>query len=228
MSYPQHPESIILKNKFYPSGVNQERIWNYYQQNKHNIINQLKHRDVMLAILTDINKPIIKRKLNNRFIKLTHNNFDNIMTGRTIAIYSTMGYYDHKAIVDIDADTFEQSKVPTVEIYNILNSASFIRNVSIRYTGKIGFHIICEFIRKMKINDIRMILERYLLSKIEIMKKYTVTPKRTRGIPNIDLWASNKNKGAFITLHSLSIIGLKCMDVSPLKVKSFTQEQAKI
>jgi len=228
MGYPEHPETIILKNKFYYSGLREIDIYNYYRNNMYNILNQVKDRDIMLAILVDINKPVIRRKIKGKFIKLTPSNFDKVITGRTISIYSTIAYYDNIIIVDIDTDTFEQAKDPTINTYNELKKASFIKNITIRYTGKTGFHIVCELPRKLKIDTTRMLIERYLLSKNELTKQYTISPKRTKGIPNIDLWASNKVWGAFITLYSLSIIGLKCINVEVNRVRSFKQEFSKI
>ena len=44
---------------------------------------------------------------------------------------------------------------------------------------------------------------------------------------NIDL-ASNKYRGGFITLHSLSIEGLKCMEIKRSDLGNFIKEMAKI
>jgi len=228
MSYPENPETIIIKNRFYPNGLREKDVYEYYQKVKGSILEQVKGRDLMFAIMVDINKPIIRRKILGRFIILTPSIYDKLITGRTIAIYSTMKFYEDIAIVDIDADSFDKSKEPTIDTYNALKDADFIRNLSIRYTGKTGFHIICELSRKMKIDNTRLLLERYLLSRREITKNYTIQPSRRKGTPNIDLWASNKMRGAFITLNSLSLLGLRCMEVSPARLNSFKQEFSRI
>jgi len=228
MSYPENPETIVLKNRFYSRGMSEKNLYDYYQKIRGPLIEQVKGRDVMFAILAGLNKPILKRKASGKFIILTPSNYDKIITGRTISVYSTMKYYEDIAIVDIDADNFEQSKQPTLDVYNALNGANFIRDLSIRYTGKTGFHIFCEIVRKTKIDSARLLLEQYLLTKKEVTSQYTIAAKRTKGIPNIDLWASNKKNGAFISLHSLSIIGLRCMKVQPTQLQSFRPEQARI
>lgn len=228
MSYPGNPETIILKNKFYPKGLRERDAYGYYQRVKGFLLNQVQGRELMFAIMTDINKPIIRRKISGKFLYLTPSNYNELITGRTITIYSTMKFYETLAIVDIDTDSFDKSKEPTINVYNVLKEADFIRNLSIRYTGKTSFHIICELSRKMKIDNARLLLERYLISKKEITNKYTINPSRTRGVPNIDLWASNKIRGAFISLGSLSLLGLKCMEINPAQLNSFKQELARI
>ena len=80
----------------------------------------------------------------------------------------------------------------------------------------------------MKIDDSKLMLERFLLGNRDITNKYTIAPKRTKGVPNIDLWASNKKNGAFITLHSLSIMGLKCMNVPINELNNFKARTARI
>ena len=228
MSYPKNPETVIIKNKYYPKGISEIDIWNYYSKNKNHILNEVRNKDVLLVIFSDINKPIIKRKISGKYIKLTNNNYDEIITGRTVSLYSVVNYYSDFAIVDIDTDTVNEAKMVAYKVYMILLGASFIQDLSIRYTGKTGFHIICKFNKSSKIDTYRTLLQNYLSYKDDIVKNYTISPKRTKGIPNIDLWAVNKRNGAYITLHSLSIIGLKCMEVQPLQLKNFRPENAMI
>ena len=38
MGYPKNPDSIVLKNKYYPNGLKEIDIWNYYQKNKRNML----------------------------------------------------------------------------------------------------------------------------------------------------------------------------------------------
>ena len=227
MSYPQNPGTIVIKNQFYPKGLQENDIFNYYIAHKNSILQQVRNRDVMFAIMIDVNKPVMRRKLNGRFIKLTNSNYEKIITGRTIALYSTMGFYEDMAIIDIDTDSFDEAKKVTPEVYEEIIKANFITDCEIRYTGKTGFHIICNFPAKININKAREMIESYLKTT-ELTKKYTIAAKRTKGIPNIDLWATNKKNGAFITLNSLSIIGLKCMNVPINNLSNFMAKTAKI
>jgi len=227
MSYPQNPETIILKNRFYPKGLTEKIVYEYYIKNKNLIMNQIRNRDVMFAIMVDINKPVIRRKLSGKNIKLTNTNYDQIITGRTITLYSTMGFYEDMAIVDLDADSFDIAKDVARDVYPVLMNIPAIKSCEIRYTGKTGFHLLCNFVKKIKIDDSKEMIQSYLM-KTDLKNKYTIAPKRRKGIPNIDLWAANKKNGAFITLHSLSIIGLKCINIQFNELNKFRAIDAKI
>jgi len=41
MSYPQNPETIIIKNVFYPKGLKEIDVFNYYIQHKNLIMRLL-------------------------------------------------------------------------------------------------------------------------------------------------------------------------------------------
>ena len=86
-----------------------------------------------------------------------------------------------------------------------------VRTAEIRYTGKTSFHIVCDFGRKMKVDAIRFLLQKFLRES-PLARVYTVAGKRRAGVPNLDL-APNKIRGTYITKHSLSVWGLKCMEV---------------
>ena len=51
--------------------------------------------------------------------------------------------------------------------------------------------------------------------------------KRTGKVPNIDL-SPLKSKGTYICEYSLSILGLKCMEVSYVNMSGFNPYQATI
>lgn len=227
MSYPEHPETIILKNKFYPKGLREIDIWNYYQKNKTLILNQTRNRELMFAVMVDINKPVLKRKAKNDYIKLTPKNYDTIISGRTITIYSTMQQYEDFGIIDIDTNIWNQAKWATHDTYTwVLDKFPIVRIVEMRYTGKEGFHIICNFPRKLKIDTIKFLLKKEL-QKSDLVKKYTIEVKRKPEIPNLDL-SPNKFRGAFITHGSLSLWGLKCMDVGYNDILRFDPFKARI
>jgi len=230
MPQPQNPETIILKNNYYPQGLREIDIWNYYQENKGNILNATRNRDVMFAIMVDVNKPILRRKGQSGYIRLTPQNYDEIITGRTVSIYSTVGMYEEIGIIDIDidpSDGFAWAKKATSDVYDfVMDKMPIVKTASIRFTGKTSFHIICNFNQKMKVDTIRFMLQKFLRSS-ELTRTYTVEAKRRRGIPNLDL-SPNKIKGAYITSNSLSLLGLKCMEVPYNKLNNFNPNLARI
>ncbi len=227
MSYPENPETIILKNKFYSKGLKEIDVWNYYQKYKGIILNESRGRDIMFVIMADLNKPIIKRKSSSgKYIQLTNSNYDEFMTGRSLVVYSTMKSYEDIAIVDIDVDNFNKAKQAALEIHDSLFNAPFVKSADIRFSGKTSFHIFCKLPRKIRIESIKFLLENHIKNS-GLLHKYTMLHKRQSGIPNIDL-SVNKLRGAFPTLGSLSLFGLKCMEVLYNNMNSFTQHQATI
>ena len=66
-----------------------------------------------------------------------------------------------------------------------------------------------------------------MLNKLQNLPYILSIFKRSPGKPNIDL-SPNKMKGAYIAEGSLSIWGLKCMQVPLKQLNSFEQWKAKI
>ena len=226
MSYPKNPETIIIKNKYYPKGLTELNIWDYYQKEKSRILNETRGRDLMFFIAIDLNDFIIRRKgIESKYIQLTNSNYDNIISGRTVSIHCGMKQYEDICVIDIDSDDFNKAKKATLDVYEIMMKASFINTVQIRFTGKTSFHIFCKLSKKIKIETIKFLTQKHLKgSGIENMG-YTILGKRKEGIPNIDL-APLKVGGNFICLNSLSVIGLKCMKIDYNRIKLFNQVQS--
>lgn len=230
MSYPQHPDTIILKNKYYPQGIKEIDVWNYYQKVKPLLLKETINRDLMIEIMVDVNKPIIRRKgEDGKVLRLTPKNYDNIIGGRTVAIHSAMTSYETFGIIDIDispGDGFAWARKAALDVYDfVMDKVPIVTTASIKFTGKTSFHIVCEFGRKMKIDSIRFLLEKFLRQS-DLAKVYTIEAKRRPGVPNLDL-SPNKYRGNFITLNSLSILGLKCMEVPYTSLMSFDPRNAR-
>lgn len=224
MAYPEHPNTIIIQNDFYPHGLTEGMIWNYYQKVKGPLLQQVINRDLMFFVMVDVNKEVVLRKgKTTRFLRLNSKNYDNMITGRTVSIHSTMKQSENFGIIDIDTDDFDDAKLAALKVYNYMTKSY---STSIRFTGKNSFHIICEFNREKNIDDIKYEFQNHL-RKSDLIKDYTVSYKRTKSIPNLDL-APNKFRGGYITLHSLSTIGLKCIEVDPRRIMSFRKELTKI
>jgi len=230
MGVPENPETIILKNRYYPKGLREIDIWNYYQKVKPYILKETKNRDLMFMIMVDVNKPVVRKKLGDKFIRLTPQNYDQMITGRTVAIYSSMASTEEFGIIDIDIGPTEGirwANKAAFDVYDfVMDRVPIIRSASIRFTGKTSYHIICDFQRKMKIDVVRFLLRKFL-AESELSKVYTVQAKRRAGVPNLDL-SPNKFRGNYITLHSLSMLGLICMDVPYNNVLRFNPNSARI
>ena len=229
MSAPKNPDTIIVKNTYYPRGLTEGDIWNYYQKNKYKIIKYLDNRDIFFDIATDINKTVVRRKgKGNKTFFLNTNNYDEIITGRTLTINGVMNRVEDFGIIDIDIDNFNLAKEAAENVYETVLSDEFdfVVGASIKYTGKTSFHIICEMNIKRNVDLIRELLRQNLL-KSDLSNMYTVESKRRYGIPNLDL-SSNKINGGFISLHSLSKIGLPSVEVPISRINNFDIRKTKI
>lgn len=225
--YPTNPETIIVQNQFYPKGLTELDLYNYYMKNKNSILNQVKDREIMFFLGLETDDPIVKRKTpEGKFIKLNNSNYNNLITGRTLSIHSTMKKRENFGIVDIDSNHFRKSKIAAIEVYDYLKGNSEVKTLEIRYTGKDGFHIICVINNVRNIDDIRAFLKDTLHNKFS--NQYEIAHYKKLGSKvNLDL-SSNKYRGGFITLHSLSVLGLKCVAIPRSKINTFRKEDAKI
>jgi len=229
MSYPENPETIILRNKFYPKGLREIDIWSHYQKVKGLLLREVVGRDLLFFIFVDVNKPIIKRKgKTTNFIRLTSSNYDEMITGRTVSIHSAMRRSEDFGIIDIDIDPTDQfrwAKRVTMDVYNIvMTKIPIVDGCRIKFSGKHSFHIICEFGRKINVDSIRFLLRKFLQDS-ELSKRYTIEGRRRPGVPNLDL-SPNKMRGNYIALHALSIWGLQSMEVPYRKLMGFDQHRA--
>ena len=76
MSRPENPNTIILKNKFYPRGLTEGEVYDHYMKWRGPILNEVRGRELMFAIMTDVNKPSIRRRgRDNKFLRLNNSNY---------------------------------------------------------------------------------------------------------------------------------------------------------
>lgn len=218
---PEHPNTIVVKNEFYPKGITQQQIYDYYILHKKDILKSIDNREIIIFFATDTNDFIVKRRDSEGFLKLNSQNYEKIISGRTISIHVSMEQKESFGIIDIDTNDFNKAKKVTAEVYDYL--FQYNKDISIRFTGKSSFHIIYNFKEKRNIEAIK----NYLINILEsFSKKYHIGIGQRANI-GLDL-SPNKIRGGFIPLYSLSILGLRCINVSRQKLESFRREDAKI
>ena len=228
MSEPQNPNTIIIKNQYYQKGLKEIDIWKYYKSNQGLILRETMGRDVMFAIATNTNEFILKRKDSGKtFIRLNQSNFDNLIHGRTTVIYSIMNRVEEFGIVDIDTDNWNDARETAQLIFRSLRDMNVIESLQIRYTGKLSFHIKCNFRSRYDISIIKQMLYDHLSQDQNITRNCTIEKKRNGREPNIDLFP-NVFRAAHITLGSLSTMGLRCIEVPYDKVMYYTRDSARI
>ena len=117
MSYPQHPNTIVIINEYYPGGIKEIDIWNYYQRYKNSILKETMGRDLMFFIAVDLNQLVVLRKgRSTQFLRLTPRTYDTMITGRIISIHSTMFKAEDFGIIDIDTDDFNVAKSTAIDV----------------------------------------------------------------------------------------------------------------
>ena len=141
----KNPGTILIKNKFYPSGLTENDIYQYYLQNKKNILDSLNSRDVMLFLQTDKGIIVKRKDKQGSHFRLNNNNYNDLIHGRVLSIHSTMNHNEDIAIVDIDIDNFRLAKSATGVVFDYLKKSESFKSIKIRYTGKESFHIFIKF-----------------------------------------------------------------------------------
>jgi len=228
MAQPENPETIILKNRYYPRGLREIDVWNHYQKVKRKLLLETKNLDLMIVLMVDVNKPVMRRKLGSQNIRLTPQNYDEIITGRTLSIHNSMSSISTYGIIDVDIDprdNFKWAIKATSDTYDfVMDKMPIVKKASIRFTGKSSFHIVCDFERRMKVDTMKYLIERFLLQS-DLARVYQVSGKRKSGVPNLDL-DRNCLRCNHIALHALSILGLQCMEVSYNNLQRFNPREA--
>ena len=89
MGKPTYPDSIVIRNDYYPSGLTQGMVWDHYTKYKSKILKEVRKKPIILFIFVQESVSIVRRFYNYNLIKLTKKNFDKVINGRTVSISST-------------------------------------------------------------------------------------------------------------------------------------------
>lgn len=229
MSYPLNPETIILKNEFYPNGLREIDIWNYYQKIKVSLLRETIGKNLIVFFSTDLNKTIVIRKnKQGRLIRLNFRDYNQIVSGRTLSFHNVMGKYSNYGIIDIDTENFNLAKESVEDLYFLIGKKfKLVNDIKIIFSGKNSFHLRLYFNSEYKIQYVKDEIYNFLVTN-NIEKNYTISYKVLyKNIPNLDLNRNVYNAG-YIALNSLSVNGLRCMEIEQKKLRYFKKEIAKI
>ena len=152
--------------------------------------------------------------------------YDDVVSGRSVSFHNVMNKYSSYGIIDIDTDDFNKAKDLAAELYQLFYNQKFVYDSKVIYTGKNSFHIRVYFNNDYKIDYIK---DRLLsvLNESKLRNEYTIKAKREKNTPNLDLQRNVYNAG-YIAINSLSVDGLKCIELEPKKIRWFRKDQAKI
>lgn len=211
-SYPKNPEKIVIKNKYYPTGLTEKEVYEYYQNNKKKILDWIGERYVAFFLELE-DQMLIKRKdSKGNFIRLKEGNFDELITGRTLQIHVQIPVKTNYFVVDIDSRTedFKEIKKAAKIVKEITEKDLDVRFFEFLFTSTTGIHTIGYMNQIRNIDDIRKTLFK-LLNENQEKYRVNIREKKTRGI-NFDLSPNYKNS-LHISRYSLTKEGLICDDI---------------
>jgi hypothetical protein len=227
MRTPRHPDTILVKNEFYPNGLKEIDTYNYYESVKDKLIVEVSGRDLIIFLAIDNRILVLRHGKTTRYVRLNRGNFDDVFHARMLSVHCSMHEVDKIGIIDIDCSDFKRAKQATKDTYDYVNEfLPFVESSYIKYTGKNSFHIVCTYKRDLYVDRAKVMIRNYL-EESPLAQDYAIDEVRRAdtSVPNLDL-APNKFRGGYIALHSLSTLGLKCMKVDYRKVSGFKKEDA--
>lgn len=215
MPAPENPETVVIKNRYYPTGLKEKHVWEHYQKYKHNIITEINSRPVMLWIFIDVNEPIVKRRVFNSPFTIINKNYETIITGRTVSISTELKINTDIVIIDIDPGPTANEQQLKDAVHNIINSpitsSTLVTNHRIISTAK-GYHLYLYLKKKFHISAIRKVLFKMLL--IEFNNDYLINQKNPKGSNiNLDLTPTTLHGGHQVPF-ALCRNGLMALDVT--------------
>jgi DNA primase len=207
---PPHPEDIVIRNWLYPKGLTEKDIYNYYQTVKNPILNWIGNRNIAFFLkIKDI--LVVKRNIGESVIKLTEENYNEVITGRTIQVLVERPDPSNYFVVDIDAGQMH-SHNEIIEASNIvmelLNPLNIIKWENL-FTSPKGLHVIGYLDKPRRVDELRIVLEKYLLKQQNYL--VNVKGKRHKQI-NLDL-TPNYKRSIHLCRYSLTKEGLICDDI---------------
>jgi hypothetical protein len=215
LSYPEHPNTTVIQNQYYPGGLTELRIWNHYKKFKDRIINEIDGNAVAMWIFTDINDSIVKRKVLGSPFTINKNNYDKVITGRTVSLSSELKSSTDNIIIDVDPGSNINEFQLKECIRNILDSSissmNIIKDRRIVSTAN-GYHIYFKLNKTMNISSIKSITLKYLT--IDFRDMYLINTKNPKPNEiNLDLTPITP-RGLHQTPYALCRNGLMAMDVT--------------
>ena len=166
-SAPTNPFDVVVKNKFYPSGLREIDIYKYYMKNQSNILKWIENRRVAFRIQVDRKSSIIRRKVKGSPIKLTAKNFPTLINGRTNIIYVENSTSTNYFVIDIDLG-------PNLNMKHAIATSKFLLQefggkYEILTSSPLGVHYIGYVNRRQNINRLREKIRILLESKIDTL-----------------------------------------------------------
>jgi len=229
---PKHPEKVIIKpNEFYPEGLREKDIYEHWMEHKDDVLEYVDGRNVMEVRLLDRGDVIYIRRApkTGEPLKLTAQNYEDVITGRTVEIHAEFREKDDLGYIDIDPHDvdFKKTKKVTAEVYEVLKRLKEVENLSVVFSGHQGFHIFIFFKTKWNIDNMRKFLRELMDEKFGDRDDLT-TSLASSGQIRLDTTLV-KRRGTFKVPYSLDRrTGLTSLPIKPSEILKFRRTQAKI
>ena len=226
MSYPEHPDTILFKNQYYPNGLQEIDVWNYYDKHKKEIIHEIDNKPVILFLKTNDNY-IVKRKDDNQIFTLDKINYHRLTTGRTVAVSIEVGKSSDYICLDVDAgpSVSEDEKKECVKylLKSPISQLLTFKKNRIISSGS-GYHVYFYLNVAKSTNTLLQIVSMSLAA--DPKRKWPVGRRNINddNSMGIDL-APLYPRGSHSVPYSLSRNGLICMDITD-KLDSFKRTDA--
>lgn len=209
---------VIVRNKYYPEGLREQSILKHYQQFKKEILSETFKKPVILLIATNVNEYAVKRNYENGLIYLDHDNYDKLIHGRTISMFSEIGSPTNVYCVDIDPGynvPEEETKVAVgdvLEVFNKLYEHGWLKHKGIRITSTSrGYHVY-GFMKRRDSQDNNL---EHIRKELEpLKKKYLIDTRRKYETEIVLDLSPMKRRGSHVVPYALNRNGLMCMDVT--------------
>jgi hypothetical protein len=210
-------DELILKNNYYPIGLYKSDIFNYYINNKQDILREYNKEAVLIFLLNELNNTVIIRRYKGSPIYLTRKNYEFFLyKGRTISISVETPEPTDYIIIDFDYNEESVSNSDVVRylklIHRYLSEISIIKKIKI-YSSATGFHIYGFLTKKLHKSKCIDLIKLHFneLKKDSIIVIDQVNKKRNQ--INLDL-SSMKTLGSHTLFNCLCKNGLLYKDVS--------------
>ena len=162
---PSHPLEIVIKNKYYPRGLTELQIYNYYLSVKNKILEWIGDRRISFLLRLNPNKTILIRNQKGKPIYLNNGNYDDLITGRTNVIYVTQDALTDEFVIDIDIGTNLNMNHAKKALEILLHSNLNLKKSEAINSSDRGIHLISHVSIPENIEILKKELEITLIKK---------------------------------------------------------------
>lgn len=213
---PTHPDTIIIEpNEYYKDGLNEIQIHEYLNTVKPKVLKQFKDNPVM--IVSKIDGTLLKRNDTDKEpMQLTEETFKTLNNGRTMEFHIVLKEETDLIFVDLDPKEeypWNKTKEIALQVEQLIKDNFDTNSTQIRFSGRIGLHIIVYLKTKIDVNIARNTLKQLLRENIEPnFTNTTVGITKDKNTLRLDV-STLKNKGSIKAEYSLSAkTGLVVLD----------------